>query len=64
MPSKCHRCQGTKYVTGKVKNLGTLEWVRCTIVCPDCKGEGRLPDGPLPSWTTPHMKDEEFGFDY
>lgn len=39
-PHPCEQCHGKKYVTQKIKNLGTLEYRDAIVACPSCSGKG------------------------
>lgn len=40
-PKICPECKGNKFITEKIRNLGTLEYRDSLEVCPMCKGKGK-----------------------
>lgn len=39
---ECTRCKGTKIVSERVRDLGTLNYANCFISCPTCDGKGYI----------------------
>jgi len=37
---ECSRCHGSKLITKRIKNLGTLEYCDSVEICPICNGKG------------------------
>lgn len=41
-PKKCPKCNGNKFISEKIKNLGTQEYRDNTETCDFCKGKGSI----------------------
>ncbi len=58
-PKLCQRCRGGGVLEADLKNLGTLDYDRHVIGCPDCSGEGVRRNEPDRVYVSVELRNEQ-----